>query len=320
MTGPRVLFVALTLALCALLAACGGGPPAPTSTPTAPGTSTTSPASPATPGGAPPAITPGQAAQVIERYAAAGGGADPSAAALEAGAAKQVGTRLRAIDPRAAAITLGSGLAIPRVAGYPKWFVAGAVDKGATGDAALFTQTRAGAPWVLRQVVRITRPMPELRRDAQGYAVAARPGATAKRQAAALLSAVTTGRTGDDPLARALWAGRRLFTGAGWTAEQQAAPYGGSYALRSADGGAVVWYVLRYDFTAVNAGGRYEITLTDEAARLLGASSVRRRLGWRALYQSAAYTPPATATPAAPAAGERVLGVSLPGWVRVTGG
>jgi hypothetical protein len=150
--------------------------------------------------------------------------------------------------------------------------------------------------------------------------VVARPGATAKRQAAALLSAATTGRTGDDPLARALWAGERLFAGAGWTAGQKAAPYGRSYALRSADGGAVVWYVLRYDFTAVNTGGRYEITLADEAARLLGASSVRRRLTWRALYQSAAYVPPATATPAGTATGERVLGVSLPGWVRVTGG
>jgi hypothetical protein len=229
---------------------------------------------------------------------------DPATlAAVESGAARMVHTELRALGPQP--VDIAGNFAIPRLAGYPKWFAAGAVEAGMTGDVAIFVQTGQDGPWRVNRIVQISRPMPELSRDSGGYAAAAEPGDEALRQAKALA-------TGATAVSDALRRNRKLFAGARWATDQKIAPYAQSYALRAKAGGAVVWYVLSYAFTATNSAGTYEITLADEAARLLRRPSVRRGLTWRALYQSVAHVP---------AAGpEQVLGISLPGWVGMTGG
>ena len=113
----------LTIGLCVLLVGCSPGRAdrrAATSGPT-------------TPGGPPPAIVQAEAAQVLKRYLAAMNGSDPAATrSLEAGAARQVNARLRELGPRYALVDIAPDFAIPRLADYPKWFVAGAVGAGAT--------------------------------------------------------------------------------------------------------------------------------------------------------------------------------------------
>lgn len=199
--------------------------------------------------------------------------------------------------------------AIPRLHGHPKWFVAGAVAPGSTGNVVIFVQRRPGTAWRAHRLVGLVRPMPELYRDAQGYAAPADAGRLARRQAAAL-----TQGTGDALAQRVrgeLSRGLRLFTGHHWSAAAEAAPYGATYALRTADGGLVAWYVVSYAFTARNPAGGYEIVLDEQAARMLGREAVRAEFRWRALHQGVAYAPERGR--------DRLLGISLPGWVEMAG-
>jgi hypothetical protein len=268
-------------------------------------------------GETPPAITPELAARVLQRYLAAMRRPDAATiAAVESGAARLVDTELRALGPQP--VDLAANFAIPRLARYPKWFAAGAVEADLTGDVAIFVQARRDGPWRANRVVRLTVPMPALTRDAAGYVTAVTPPDTALRQAKALtseLQAPAASPRAEEAVAGVLDGLRRnrgLFAGARWATAHKITTYGQSYALRTKDGGTVVWYVLGYAFVATNTAGSYEIALADEAARLLGRASVRRQLSWQALYQSAAHVP---------AAGpERVLGISPPGWIRMTGG
>src|SRR5690606_15947889 len=183
--------------------------------------------------------------------------------------------------------SLAAEFAIPRIKGYPKWFAAGAVRAGMTGDVAIFVQNRRGAPWRVHHLAYLTHPMPELTRDAEGYVSAAEPGDVAARQADALQRAIGQPAAPAPPAdgapadpAAALTAARRqtlrLFTDHAWTARYQTATRGRSFALRTTDGGTVVWYVLTHDFRASNGTGRFEITLSDEAARMLRSTVVRR--------------------------------------------
>ncbi|GEM_PF-1688148 len=280
----------------------------------------------ATPGATPPATTVETADKLLRRYLAAM--RDPSSetlAKLEGGAARAVhDAELRFTEssvPR-----LAAEFAIPRLTGYPKWFAAGAVRPGMTGEVALFVKSRKGAAWRVHHLAYLTHPMPELARDAEGYVTAAEPGDLAERQAKTFARELGTSAAaeadeeeaatagGGDPetaLRATLRQHARLFTGYAWTVRHQAASQGRSYALRTADGGSVVWYVLAYSFTATNSGGRFEITLADEAARLLKGSTVRRALSWEARYQSVAH---AQADGTA-----RVLGIALPGWTAIRG-
>ena len=294
MTGLRAAYAVL-LAVCVLAgcsAASGGGGPV-TPGVTLSGTL----AEPR------PAVDERTAARILRRFLAA-----PLATAGEAV------RRVWAASPRPDPLPGGvaAHFAIPRLRGHPRWFAAGAVTPGATGNVVIFVQRRPGTAWQAHRLVGLVRPMPELYRDAQGYAVSADPGRLARRQAAALTQGA------DDALAHQvhgeLHRGARLFTDHHWRAVAAAAPGGATYALRTADGGLVAWYVVRYTFTARNpSGGQegYEIVLDERAARMLGRDTVRAEFRWHALHQGVAYAPGH--------GGDRLLGVSLPGWVGMAG-
>jgi hypothetical protein len=268
----------------------------------------------------PPATTPQTAAKLLREYL--GSLRAPGAAGrLEGGATRAVHDAQRRYTegPQPA---IAAEFAIPRISGYPKWFAAGAVRPGMTGDVAIFVQSRKGARWRVHHLAYLTHPMPELSRDAEGYVTVAEPGDLPARQANALTrriqqpaeAAASGAPAGGDPataLSDALGRNARLFTGHAWTVRHQASPQGRSYALRTRDGGTVVWYVLAYTFTATNNAGRFEITLSDEAAGLLRDPVVSRSLVWEARYQSVAHAPAEGA--------ERILGIALPGWTAMRG-
>lgn len=275
----------------------------------------------ATPAADPPATTPQNAAKLLRDYLRSlRPAADRTAGRLDAGAARAVHDAQTRFTEGPSPV-IATEFAIPRLSGYPKWFAAGAVRPGMTGDVALFVQSRKGAAWRVHHLAYLTHPMPELSRDAEGYVVAAEPGDVAARQASALTRRVErleapeeNAEGGGDPadaLRAALVANLRLFTDHAWTARHGTTAQGRSYALRTADGGTVVWYVLAYSFTAVNSAGRYEIALSEQAGTMLNDPVVSRSLAWEARYQSVAHVP---------ADGEpRVLGIALPGWTAMRG-
>lgn len=273
----------------------------------------------ATPAVQPPATTPQTAGKLLREYLRSLRDS-ATTGRLEGGAARAVHDAQRRFTDGPEPF-IAAEFAIPRITGYPKWFAAGAVRPGMTGDVAIFVQSRKGAPWRVHHLAYLTRPMPELSRDAEGYVTLAEPGDVPARQANALgrrieqaAEPVTEAPRGGDPalaLSGALAANARLFTDHAWTVRHQTTHQGRSYALRTKDGGAVVWYVLAYTFTATNNAGRFEITLSDEAAGMLRDPVVSRSLVWEARYQSVAHVPADGA--------ERILGIALPGWTDMRG-
>jgi len=272
----------------------------------------------ATPAAQPPATTPKTAAKLLRDYLSSlrDSGAPGR---LEGGAAQAVHDAQRRFTDGPEPV-IANEFAIPRMSGYPKWFAAGAVRPGMTGDVAIFVQSRKNAPWRVHHLTYLTQPMPELSRDAEGYVTLAEPGDVPARQANALgrrierAAGPAEAPRGGDPtaaLSGALAANARLFTDHAWTVRHQTKHQGRSYALRTKDGGAVVWYVLAYTFTATNNAGRFEITLSDEAAGMLRDPAVSKILVWEARYQSVAHVPASGA--------ERILGIALPGWTNMRG-
>ncbi len=281
------------------------------------------------PNAQPPAATPEEAARILRAYLTAMSSPDAAAIkSVEASTARTVHTaqlRLGEVTPSRA-----EGFAIPRFTSYPRWFAAGAVGPGMTGDVAIFVQSREEAPWRVHRLVYLSQPMPELSRDAEGYVTVADPGDVPVRRLKVFTDAlgdpgVIAARAepedpkdgdADDPtvpLIDGLRQNIKLFASSSWQVRHNTGQAGRSYALKTKDGGTVVWYVLKYDFKAFNTAGRFQITLADEAARMLrGNPVVSKGLTWTCLYQSVAH---------APATGDhRVLGVSLPGWTRMSGG
>lgn len=190
---------------------------------------------------------------------------------------------------------------IPRQTGYPKWFAVTATT-GRIRHALLFTQERSGAPWSL-----IADPFPfqavsgvTLGKD--GYATAVDPGdggagmAPAK-VAEAHAATLTRGARGMAPgpytngAYDALVKARAALRRQGVTLTSAFAPDTQRvFALRTTDGGALVWYVLRqtemYDLAKpglIGSGGDL-VGLLDER--------VRHRLSTVALTQYLAVVPP----------------------------
>lgn len=270
----------------------------------------------ATPDARPPATTPEEAARILKAYAEAMTSPDAaSIRAVEASTARTVHTAQLRLGEVTASVA--AEFAIPRFASYPRWFAAGAVQPGMTGDVAIFVQSRKGAPWRVHRLVYLSRPMPELSRDAEGYVTVAEPGDVPARLAKAFargVSGVDENTEDDDPTAPiigGLRANIKLFTTSLWQVEHATSVQGRSYALKTKDGGSVVWYVVDYTFTASNGRGRFEIALADEAARMLRDPVVSRSFAWTALYQTVAHAPAG--------ADDRVLGVTLPGWTDMRG-
>ena len=213
---------------------------------------------------------------------------------------------------------------IPRLRTYPRWFAVAATSRETgTGNrrdtgrraaygrehALLFLQDSATAPWRLA-----ADPYPTTKRiegiaiDREGYAAAVPPDdaqvALAPSKIAVAHAALLTNGP-KTPAAAGLGAGphtnqaydalRRAtaqFSKLGVNLTSQFTPgTAGSYALRTTDGGALVWYVLQQKekYTSKKAGA---ISVTGDLVGLTNAVKVKDRLDTTVLVQYLAKVPP----------------------------
>jgi hypothetical protein len=220
-----------------------------------------------------PAVSSGESLQVLDEYVAkfnkAATGADGRSwqALLGEPLSATAGARLRighGRPPERRAIALVNPvLFVPRLDGYPKWFVAAAMERrGRTGrpHQALLMFTRSGpdAPWLLANRTITAQKLPKIATDGQGYAIAvtaATPGRLAVNlnDLAATHAAYLTSGSGSTFAAgpyTSAWrdgqsaTSKRLRDG-GWldTAAFAQTRYPLA-ALRTKDGGVLAWYAL----------------------------------------------------------------------------
>ncbi|MUN36653.1 hypothetical protein [Actinomadura litoris] len=202
---------------------------------------------------------------------------------------------------------------IPRMKEYPRWFAADAstgAGKQTTRHALLFTQSAAGAPWLLA-----ADPFPpdaalsRVALDAEGYATAVSPGTSqglpvAPAKLADTHAAMLSGGSSapgasvlaDGPrtsqTVEALRQGERMLAKRGITLSSRfsVAPYG-VYALRTKDRGALVWYVLQQN-EAYSSAKRGRLAVSGDLVGLAPANSVRNRMDTTVLVQYLATVPP----------------------------
>lgn len=270
---------------------------------------------------APPALTRDQAQKVVSSYAETAGRAGN---ALDASllpkveADPQLVMDTAAVKLRKAANAKTGPLrfsqvtvAVPRQSAYPRWFAASAVSgsgKQALRHALLFTQQKADAPWLLT-----SDPFPadaalsRIALDRDGYATAVEPSSgglaiAPDKIAAAHASLLNGGRRagGADLIAsgpkttEAFTALRQAESGLrrdDVTLVSRFEP--GSprvYALRTRDGGAVVWYVLKQN-EAYSATKKGKLTVTGDLVGLAPPSSVSTRMDTTVLIQYLATVP-----------------------------
>ncbi|MFI6518770.1 hypothetical protein ACIBF1_24665 [Spirillospora sp. NPDC050679] len=295
----------LPLGATLLLPACGPGPEA---------------------GSAPPVLTRDQARQVLSRYAQAAGRAGQR---LDASPLSSVATGPQlAMDTAAVKLRRATGqkpgplaftrpvFYIPRATGYPRWFAVDAVSgsgKRTLRHALLFTQAKAGGPWLLAaDPYPADAALSRVRLDSDGYATAVpavasglalAPGRVAAAHAALLSkgprgSGVTSLAPGPrttqtrDELERGvqLLAKRGVRLTSSFTPDPAPA-----YALRTRDGGAVVWYVLRQK-EAYSAARRGTLTVSGDLSGLAPAGAAGSRMTTTVLIQYLATVPPKGAT------------------------
>ncbi|MBW8487546.1 hypothetical protein [Actinomadura parmotrematis] len=151
---------------------------------------------------------------------------------------------------------------VPRLAGYPRWFAA-AAPAGKKQALAVFVQDKAGDAWRAAHWIETAGRLPEPSFDAQGYAVAADDRALPTAHADYLASGDQSALVPDAASARA-----RAAKVGGWKAEpgRFSPGPGASYALRTKDGGALVWYGLTQQQT-LTGGDRGDLP-ADVRARL----------------------------------------------------
>jgi hypothetical protein len=198
---------------------------------------------------------------------------------------------------------------IPRLTGFPRWFAADATDpKAKLHHALLFTQQSASAPWLLAAdpIEPSGTPLPGIALDSAGLATpvagTAALAVAPARLAAAHAELLTAGPK--SPSAKALATGNQ--TSRAFTALQQARSGFGRlgvnlttqfqpagqpvYALRTKDGGAVVWYVLQQEETyAAKKPGA--ISVSGDLVGLAPAGKVKKQLGTTVLIQYLADVP-----------------------------
>lgn len=213
-----------------------------------------------------PALTKDQAAKVLAHYQSVNNRANADLDAellgtVETGAQLQMDRaayRMRRAEKEKypAFSYTGPAYYVPRLTGFPKWFVV-AASTGKARHALLFTQDRAGAPWLLTADPFPARALSGVTVDKQGYATAVdpddsklplAPGKVADAHAALL----TKGTPGMAPgpytteSRAALVKVQSALQRHGVTLASEFVPEGGrAFALRASGGGALVWYVLR---------------------------------------------------------------------------
>ncbi|MEV4255355.1 hypothetical protein AB0J52_19560, partial [Spirillospora sp. NPDC049652] len=269
----------------------------------------------------PPALTRSRAQQVVAAYAVTAGQAGDRLDAsllpkIEADPQLTMDTaavKLRRVsDARTGPLKLSHvSVAVPRLSGYPRWFAAAAVSgagKGAVRHAMLFTQQRADAPWLLAADPFPTdAPLSRVALDGDGYATAVGSSTSGLALAPGTLPAAHSALLNAGPRAQgaerlapgpktteAFTALRRAESGlrkSGVTLASRFEP--GSpqvYALRTRDGGAVVWYVLKQK-EAYSAAKKGKLTVTGDLVGLAPPSSVSTRMDTTVLIQYLATVP-----------------------------
>jgi hypothetical protein len=170
--------------------------------------------------------------------------------------------------PASAEISLSNPVFyVPRLVGFPKWFgVAGLERSGGKDQQVLgvFVKVRQGDDWRAAHWLTFQGKPPQLAYDRDGYAIVGSdrglPAAHAKYLARGDESAVMPDAYSRDTRTKKI---------GDWTASPAtfAPGPGASYALRTQDGGSLVWYGLRQEQTL--AGGT-EGTLPAEVGDYLG--------------------------------------------------
>ncbi|KAB2380264.1 hypothetical protein [Actinomadura montaniterrae] len=270
----------------------------------------------------PPALTKQQAGQVLAAYTTAvnragkrldgrelpGIEADPQLSMDEAALKLR-----RTIRQRPPALKFTHPVFyIPRLRGYPHWFAADAITgkgKQTLRHAMLFTQAKAGAPWLLAaDPYPADAALSKVALDPDGYATPVDAGDKGLPIAPARLpaahAAVLSGGTsapGASALAKgpktsetynALKQGEQALANRGVTLSSKfsAAPYA-VYALRTKDRGALVWYVVKQN-EAYSAAKRGRLAVSGDLTGLAPAASARTRMDTTVLVQYLATVPP----------------------------
>jgi hypothetical protein len=229
---------------------------------------------------APPALTKAQAEQVLAHYQSvnnqANGNLDGDLlSTVETGAQLDMDRAAyllrRARNDKYPAFTYSApAYYIPRQSDFPKWFAVDTVS-GRTRHALLFVQDRSGGPWLLAGDPFPASGLTGIALDKDGYATAVTPDDThaalaPEKVAGAHAATLTSGATGMAPgpyttdSRNALVKVQTGLQRRGVTLTADFAPdRQRAYALRTTDGGALVWYVLRqtekYDMNTAGAVG-----------------------------------------------------------------
>ncbi|MQY07067.1 hypothetical protein [Actinomadura macrotermitis] len=192
---------------------------------------------------------------------------------------------------------------VPRLSGGPRWFAVAALERSDGRERqvlALFTRNSAKEPWLAAHWLTFKGRPPELAYDPQGYAVPASDRGLPAAHAAYLTSNDQTGLAPDAFSTQA-----RSGRSGDWTAPpgRFTPGPGPSHALRTRDGGSLVWYGLTQrqtltGGTAERLPGELRAYLTKTGADPGG--TVRATWQWLAIGYS-----PATGGKA------RVLGTSV---------
>ncbi|TDD67057.1 hypothetical protein E1293_38450 [Actinomadura darangshiensis] len=147
--------------------------------------------------------------------------------------------------PKSAEISLGNPVFyVPRERDYPRWFGVAAVERSGGRDQqvlGVFVQTDAKSDWRAGHWLTFQGKPPQLAYDRQGYAIAAADRRLPAVHAKYLVDGDASGLVPD-----AYSANARTKSGAagGFTPGP-----GASYALRTEDGGSLVWYGLTQEQT-----------------------------------------------------------------------
>ncbi|WUI00682.1 hypothetical protein OHR68_02360 [Spirillospora sp. NBC_00431] len=270
-----------------------------------------------------PALSQAQAQQVLASYTKGANRAGRrlngrTLPAIEADpqlAMDDASLRLRRVIRRAAPKVAYRDTAfyIPRLSGYPRWFAAGAVTgkgKRTLRHALLFTQAKAGAPWLLTADPYPTGDaLSRVALDPDGYATSVAPdekdglavapgklpGAHAalltEGPGAASASVLADGAQTSETY-KALKNGEKTLAGRGVTLSSRFSPSRYRvYALRTKDRGAVVWYVLKQN-EAYSSSQRGRLTVGGDLLGLAPAKAARTRMDTTVLVQYLATVPP----------------------------
>ncbi|TDB85066.1 hypothetical protein E1264_22505 [Actinomadura sp. KC216] len=270
-----------------------------------------------------PALSKEQAQQVLDSYAA---GANRlrlkvdrrALAAIEAEpqlSMDEASLKLRRVikRPPPEVKFMNTSFYIPRVSGYPRWFAAATVTgqgKRSVRHALLFTQDKAGTPWLLT-----ANPYPtsdalgNVALDSEGYAtpvdaderegLATAPGTLPEAHAALLTdgpgapkaSLLADGAQTSETY-KALKQGEKSLAGRGVTLSSRFSPTQYRvFALRTKDRGALVWYVIKQN-EAYSSAKRGRLAVGGDLLGLAPVKAARTRMDTTVLVQYLAAVPP----------------------------